>query len=122
MQYLIYIVLRYQEFRKICLFAIISYIKLLFEFSYFAISHDNSNIDDFIQVHISDMMKIYSKPFPLSLFKSLIDKGFCARADIIIILSFQSSTSRTHNTTEMGSNGVVVVLVELVIRIKIDTH
>ena len=93
-----------------------------FQFSYFAISHDNSNIDGFIQVHISDMMKIYSKPFPLSLFKSLIDKGFCARADIIIILSFQSSTSRTHNTTEMGSNGVVVVLVELVIRIKIDTH
>ena len=96
-------------------------ILIIFIFN-FTISHDNSNIDDFIQVHISDVMKIYSKPFPLSLFKSLIDKGFCARADIIIILSFQSSTSRTHNTTEMGSNGVVVVLVELVIRIKIDTH
>ena len=102
----------------ICAFAIISTIKFL----YFTISHDNSNIDYFIQVHISDVMKIYSKPFPLSLFKSLIDKGFCARADIIIILSFQSSTSRTHNTIETASNGVVVVLVELVIRIKIDTH
>ena len=120
MQYFIHNVL---SFRMICAFAIISTIKfLLFLFLYSTISHDNSNIDDFIQVHISDMMKIYSKPFPLSLFKSLIDKGFCARADIIIILSFQSSTSRTHNTTEMGSNGVVVVLVELVIRIKIDTH
>ena len=62
------------------------------------------------------------KTFSFRLLKHLIDKGFCARADIIAVLSFQSSTSRTHNTIEMGSNGDVVVLVELVIRIKIDTH